>query len=41
MKNKLDEIVFYACCTVIFLLGFAGGALTLFGIVLMIWRLLT
>lgn len=35
--KKLDEIVYFACLIVIFLLGFAGGALTVFLTVLIIF----
>ena len=33
-----DKIAFYACLIFLLLLGFAGGLLTGFGVVFMIWR---
>ena len=33
-----DKIVFYACLIFLLMLGFAGGLLTAFGVVLMVWR---
>lgn len=41
MRDYLDKIVFYACCMVLFLMGFAGGAITVWGLILIIWRLFT
>ena len=33
-----DKIVFYACLIFLLLLGFAGGLLTAFGVIFMVWR---
>lgn len=35
--NRYDKIAFYACVIFLLLLGFAGGLLTAFGVVLMVW----
>jgi len=36
--NHYDKITFYACLIFLLLLGFAGGLLTAFGVVFMVWR---
>lgn len=37
--RKLDEIVLYACIIIIAILAYFGGMITLYGILIFIWRI--